>query len=1235
MEDVTKSRTKFTVPRGPRKRRGRVKWVLFVILLIAAAGAYRRDWLRFQFQVAMTKIGETGTRAKSLRWFIENDPEKASPVFFDMLLEEPELRRLAVEGLLSSDQQELIPVYISLWQDKNNDPALRDVVLELIADYGGKRGFFVFSDPAIILSPELGHWALAYDYLNANASPDLIDFLVSRYYSGNLDVRRASVTALAYLKDNAVSEDRAKLRSLLADAIQSTDQEMRFRALQAFGAVASLTDIPDMLLLLDEEDTSVSREAGRILRHLGAQPASEESPGLRELKQLAAAASEVEAKGYPQEIVQQLGHDTLMHLWGLVLWGDQTRAGNAAAALTPRVRQVLDDIATARFVSIWNRYEYSTLPTWALNRGQGNMDFGVTVSPDAGKINYAQILAMGVGRVIYVADAQKWSRDYQNERKKFMQHRDLAQHARLQQVVRVEISEAMLKDSAAFSTAFGHILNTTRQGEGAKTGFFEIGLKRGIDPIKSYSEYAALFREAAISAKRMDQSIRLLAGPVPLGDRRWYGPKGAIERLMIHSFGRDEQFRDIVGGVSVSADLQLSDLETEVAEFKKSLQILPGGALLWCTGLSQPTGEAKATITHLERDFLRSAGDASELPGRIAVLAAAGTSAIFFDPLKDAPLTSATAPSASGGLLQRDCMPKPVYHVGSFVVRTLQETRLTTARRQQTGPEGGVVLFPGGPRLVAIAWTSRDEPCTLAGTSLPFVKVTPAAPDSVGNLRSVYLEAAGEETRIPLGKASVVIEEVNEKPASCVEIASAYDRYVFDKLKVISQPIPTCQRSYGSYDRSEGNDDGFSGASSYLYRKQNGEYVIFDARGPGVINRLWLGRLDSISRIRFYYDEAKQPQIDMTPEELFAGRELPFKYPLAASGESGGGGSILLVPLWFSKRLVIATVGIPRFCQVDYSLFDNESEVVSSTAESLRSHTDDLAALTAHFSQETSAIHVDCAPYSVVKSVNLPPGQKVEALSMHGPAVIQCLRAGCENPEQMSHVILQIHWDGAQTAGIGSPLADIFGQKHGMRHWQGHSAGFMQGEGYIHYPMPFAKSARVVLTNTSSATAKVSLSIASSPAVPSETKQRYLCCHWKTAIAAAGQGVRLLSVSGAGRFVGCVLSMYSRGTLSYLDSDILVFADDELRPVIHSTGIDDYFGGANFYEKGLFNLPYCGLLAKKDATTVQYRFNVLDAIAFERSFSFQLEELPPGVRQTVFSGAFFWYSESPAGGDQP
>ena len=44
--------------------------------------------------------------------------------------------------------------------------------------------------------------------------------------------------------------------------------------------------------------------------------------------------------------------------------------------------------------------------------------------------------------------------------------------------------------------------------------------------------------------------------------------------------------------------------------------------------------------------------------------------------------------------------------------------------------------------------------------------------------------------------------------------------------------------SISSYDRTGGNDDGFSGKYSYIAKQDDG-LVIADLKGPGVIYRIW------------------------------------------------------------------------------------------------------------------------------------------------------------------------------------------------------------------------------------------------------------------------------------------------------------------------------------------------------------------------------------------------------------
>lgn len=1219
--------TKFLVPAIPKDRRGVLRWVLLALIILAVIAAINYRWVRFQANLLTMKIGSTRMRQQTLQWFIENEPQQARNLFFQTMIEDEELRPLAVEGLLKSDQQQLVPVYLHLWRDESLDQALRDTALELVADHAGRRALFIFLDPSMVLSDDSRYWGLAYDYLNANLSPGDIDFLVSQYYAGIVRTRRAAITALSYLKENSLTAGSLALRRLLPDAMQDPDPETRFRAVEAFGCVARVEDIPTILLHLREADGQITTAAGRLLRYLASSPSL--GSGLtRGLRQLALAAANVQEKGYPQEVMHQLGSSQLTRLQGLILCGRQSQADMLATRLAKRTRQILDDIRTDKyFVSSWNTFENSTLPTWFPPEAPRSKNFGAVISPASGKVNYGQILALGAGRVIYCADAESWDRDYRKERECFMLHRKLAQAAGLEQIVRVCVSDNVLSSSGTFLSVFSRVLSASRYDEGNTTRVFEISLLPSADPVAAYKKFAAAFRAAATSAKRADSSIKMLLGTVVLGDRRWYGPNGALQKLLRHRFEDSARLRQYIDGITISSRLSPADLEAELEQLGPSPRIP-----LWCTGLGCRGAGLRSTTGRLERDFLNSKTAAAELPICISLLAKAGVKAIFFDPLKDTPVHGNPGTVRLDGLLYKDCMPKPLYHTATLMMRALGTCDLASAR-ESTDRSGVRIMTFSGARLVAVAWTEHPDVLAEVHVTSPVTRVTYPVPDGAGNLRVSFLSAFKNKIVIPLTGGGAVIEEIGTRPAPPPSTPPSGDFGIMTRLTHLASPLSSWERSYGSHDRSGGNDDGFSGISSYIYRKDSGEYVIFDGRGPGVLKRFWMGRTADISRIRFYFDGRVAPGIDLKPRELFAGDKIPFKYPLVARGPLAGGGSVSFIPVWFSKRLVIATVGVPRFFQLDYALLNPSAKVKSTTAEKLKAQSAKLAAQAAHLSRKPASLHTDCSPYTITKEVDLATGEKVEVATIPGPGLIKCLRARCTDPRDMAQVLLQVHWDGEAKAGVGSSLACIFGQLHGKRDWRGLSVGCVGGEGYIHYPMPFKKSARVVLRNTGNTGIIVSLAVAATPLASQEAAERYFCCHWKSAITSPSTHTCLLSVKGAGHFVGCVLSLHAPENLSYLDSDILIFADEATRPLLHSTGTDDYFGAGNFYEGSLFTLPYSGLLSKRDGATLQYRLNIADAIPFKHSLRFLIEEPPPDVRDTTCSGTFFWYSESPAGGD--
>src|SRR5207244_1332173 len=96
-----------------------------------------------------------------------------------------------------------------------------------------------------------------------------------------------------------------------------------------------------------------------------------------------------------------------------------------------------------------------------------------------------------------------------------------------------------------------------------------------------------------------------------------------------------------------------------------------------------------------------------------------------------------------------------------------------------------------------------------------------------------------------------------------------------------------------------GNDDGNFKRAFIKYADASGEYVIFDAYGPGCLcrqqfNTRWayddsgktlvLAGVQN-SRIRFYFDGEPVPRIDATVSEFFEGKSAIFNAPFSFTGD--------------------------------------------------------------------------------------------------------------------------------------------------------------------------------------------------------------------------------------------------------------------------------------------------------------------------------------------------------------
>ena len=123
--------------------------------------------------------------------------------------------------------------------------------------------------------------------------------------------------------------------------------------------------------------------------------------------------------------------------------------------------------------------------------------------------------------------------------------------------------------------------------------------------------------------------------------------------------------------------------------------------------------------------------------------------------------------------------------------------------------------------------------------------------------------------------------------------------------------------SISSYDRTGGNDDGFSGKYSFVRKEPDG-LVIADLQGPGVVYRIWTPT-PTDDPVEFYFDGEATPRLTVPFRDLFTGKTFPFVAPVSGIG---AGGFYTYVPLAYAKSLkILVRAEKVQFYQINYATY--------------------------------------------------------------------------------------------------------------------------------------------------------------------------------------------------------------------------------------------------------------------------------------------------------------------------
>jgi Protein of unknown function (DUF2961) len=443
--------------------------------------------------------------------------------------------------------------------------------------------------------------------------------------------------------------------------------------------------------------------------------------------------------------------------------------------------------------------------------------------------------------------------------------------------------------------------------------------------------------------------------------------------------------------------------------------------------------------------------------------------------------------------------------------------------------------------------------------------------------------------------------------------------------------------SVSSYDRTGGNDDGFSGKYSFI-RKEEDALVIAELQGPGVITRIWTPTPND-SPLEFFFDGETVPRLVLPFREMFRGDHAPFLAPLAGSG---GGGFYSYVPLAFQHSVKIRLHGPKmQYFQINYGLYESSAQITSfspASNDALRDETTKVqqgwSSLGANIAPPGSQTHRREQVLEAGKSATLfesAQGGRVVAIRLTPASAF----AGTDR-----RLVLKAFWDGNSQPAILSPAGDFFGYSFGDPSARSLLLGTEGDTAYAYFPMPFDRSARIEIVSERESGPPVHFvsEVISTSEARREDEGRFYARWNRENPVPQGQPFTFVDVQGRGHLVGVALQAQGLepGQTLFFEGDDEATIDGDLS--IRGTGSEDFFNGGWYDIPGRWNgrlsLPLSGALDYQKAMgrTGGYRLMLTDAYAFRKSLKLTIEHGGEGNRVPAdYSGvSYFYLQNSPA-----
>lgn len=475
------------------------------------------------------------------------------------------------------------------------------------------------------------------------------------------------------------------------------------------------------------------------------------------------------------------------------------------------------------------------------------------------------------------------------------------------------------------------------------------------------------------------------------------------------------------------------------------------------------------------------------------------------------------------------------------------------------------------------------------------------------------------------------------------------DRLPFLEADAQTLQVSSFDRSGGDFDISTGNRNGSGGCLA----SGGAGCVIAEDRGAGEVDSIWLtrdgGNVRAIGKIRVELDG--RTVIDAPLQSLVNGAlGAPFVWPLVANAAQSPGGVYIKVPMPYRQSMRISVASNLEYYHVDYRKFATADGVTTFTPSDPA--LDVLATLRVAGTAdpkppEPTAVHKN-------RVVDIPAGSALTIADATGGGSISALRLQLREPgdELLSGLRLQIEFDGRTM--VDSPLGEFFGAGLGTATVRSLMfATIRQPGGSLSlsewWPMPFARTARITLVNTTDVpVAAIDCDVVTVPdpqwaAALASGRAGYFTARSHSGPTTFGQDWLFADEHGHGKFVGVshairgqrIRTSFSDDAPYFLEGAERVYTDGSASPQWYGTGTEDLYEGGWYFKNGTrFSDPLTGQPDQRAASggcadycVAVYRLMLAEAIDYHSTIRFGIEHGKRNMVQPDYGSTAFLYTQ--------